>query len=233
MSESLNVQKIFNSLSEFEKKLLYDKLKIDREVHPIEHEIGLSGEAVLAAIQKIKAEAPLTWRMLRGVLAEMTFGVNILEKVEGWKDVTPPGDLPFDYLIDNGFDKIRIQIKLQRSKSLRVMMANEANRSFPNDMYVVETQKTRGGKDSLGNDTRPYRFGEFDILAVSMQPSTGKWNDYMYTLGRWLIANPADSQLILKFQPVAKYPNNDWTNSLEKAIEWYLLADPFPKVISH
>lgn len=42
-------------------------------------------------------------------------------------------------------------------------------------MYVVETPRTRGGKDlTSGEDTRPYRYGEFDILAVSMHPSTNR-----------------------------------------------------------
>ena len=31
-----------------------------------------------------------------------------------------------------------------------------------------------------GLATRPYRFGEFDILAVSMHPSTNDWNRFMY-----------------------------------------------------
>ena len=112
------------------------------------------------------------------------------------------------------------------------MTANQARKGFRNDMYVVETQKTRGGKDELGSDTRPYKFNEFDILAVCMQPSTGKWDDYMYSLDRWLIPDPKNSNLLLKFQPVAMSPNNDWTNSLETAINWFIEANEQPKTIS-
>lgn len=56
---------------------------------------------------------------------------------------------------------------------------------------MTETQKTRTDNDGDGEKTRPYRYGEFDVLAVSMQPSTGKWDRYMYTLGRWLLPGKA------------------------------------------
>jgi len=42
------------------------------------------------------------------------------------------------------------------------MWASQAYRFLPKDMYVVETQRTRGGSNRLtGGSTRPYRFGEF------------------------------------------------------------------------
>jgi hypothetical protein len=55
------------------------------------------------------------------------------------------------------------------------MWAREAYRFLPGDMYIVETQRTRRGSDKKTRDsTRPYRFGEFDLLAVAMYPSTSK-----------------------------------------------------------
>lgn len=45
---------------------------------------------------------------------------------------------------------------------------------FEGEVFMTETQKTRTGTDGEENQTRPYRYGEFDILAVSMQPSTGR-----------------------------------------------------------
>ena len=89
-------------------------------------------------------------------------------------------------------------------------------------MYVVETQRTRGGKDATTQeDTRPYRFGEFDILAVSMHPSTNNWADFMYTVADWLVARPENSNLLLKFQPVARTPNDVWTDSFETCVAWF------------
>jgi hypothetical protein len=101
------------------------------------------------------------------------------------------------------------------------MMANQGYIFLPADMYVVETQRTRGGTDPQTNEqTRPYRFGEFDILAVAMQPSTNDWSAFMYTVCNWLIPRPEDSKLILKFQPVAKAPDNTWTNSFTQCVDW-------------
>jgi hypothetical protein len=87
-------------------------------------------------------------------------------------------------------------------------------------MFVVETQKTRGGKDSNGGDTRPYRFGEFDILAVSLHPSTDNWAKFRYSLGRSLLADPSVPTRIFKYQAVPMQPNDLWTDDIEECIEW-------------
>ena len=105
------------------------------------------------------------------------------------------------------------------------MMAAKANRHYPIDMYVVEVQKTRGGFDPQTNeDTRPYRFGEFDILAVNMHPSTGDWNKFLYTLSNWLIPRSPNTALIEIFQPVPKALTEVWTDSLGRCLAW-LRAD--------
>lgn len=76
--------------------------------------------------------------------------------------------------------------------------------------YVAETKRTRGGVDSgTGQKTRPYRFGEVDILAVCLQPSTGNWKSFMYTVGDWLLPRPDDPTLFQVLQPVATAPNAD------------------------
>lgn len=88
-------------------------------------------------------------------------------------------------------------------------------------MYVVETQRTRGGKNPVtGEDTRPYRFGEFDLLAVAMQPSTNEWNTFMYSVANWLLPGPNDETRLLKFQPVAIQPNDDWTDDFKECVKW-------------
>ena len=64
-------------------------------------------------------------------------------------------------------------------------------------MYVVETQKTREGTDrKTGEKTRPYRFGEFDILAVAMQPATGQWDRFFYTIADWLLPDPKNAAFL-------------------------------------
>jgi len=101
------------------------------------------------------------------------------------------------------------------------MWAREAYRFLPGDRYVVETQRTRRGSDKrTGGSTRPYRFGEFDLLAVAMYPSTGEWNTFMYTVADWLLPGRTDPAEILKFQPVATLPNDDWTSDFHTAVGW-------------
>lgn len=114
---------------------------------------------------------------------------------------------------------------MQRLKDHKPMMARQAYKVFPSDMFVVETQRTRGGKDLKTNeDTRPYRYGEFDILAVSMHPSTNDWTTFMYTVADWLLPRPENRQLILKFQPVAISPNNSWADNFETCVQWLRLG---------
>lgn len=101
------------------------------------------------------------------------------------------------------------------------MTAKEAYKYLSADKYVVETQRTRGGKQAkTGKNTRPYKFGEFDILAVSLHPSTNDWNSFRYTVERWLIPSQDDPKCLLKFQPVPAQPNQDWTDDLQTCISW-------------
>jgi hypothetical protein len=93
-------------------------------------------------------------------------------------------------------------------------------------MYVVEVQKTRSGKKD-GKNTRPYRFGDFDILAVNLHPGTGNWERFVFTVGSWLLprakrSDLEESGLIEIFQPVPITPDEYWTDDLGRCIEWFL-----------
>jgi hypothetical protein len=79
-------------------------------------------------------------------------------------------------------------------------------------MFLVETDKSRKGTDSSGESTRGYRFESFDILAVSLFPSARDWSRFRYTLERRLWPRPSNAEWIYKYQPVAKAPNDDWTD---------------------
>jgi hypothetical protein len=110
---------------------------------------------------------------------------------------------------------------MQRMKAKQPMRAIDANKrlfSSAEQMWVVETQKTRGGKGRDGRSTRPYRFGEFDIIAVSLHPSTNNWRTFCYTVANWLLPDLPDSKQMFKFQPIPKSPNDDWTDRLETAL---------------
>jgi hypothetical protein len=91
-------------------------------------------------------------------------------------------------------------------------------------VHLVETQKTRTGRDGADNQTRPYRYGEFDVLAVSMQPSTGRWDRYMYILGRWLLPGRKAGE-VATLQPVAMVPNEFWTDDFSVVAAWFRADD--------
>lgn len=184
--------------------------------HPFETMMGASAEVILSALER---SGPLTIRGLRGVLAESAFGINVVDRLESWRSLPTPKDPPYDFLLDDGQGPIKVQVKLQRSKANSPMVTTEKGRVFSPGMYLVETQKTRAGKTKDGDDTRPYRFGEFDILAVAMQASTLDWDHFLYTVGVWLIPRPDDARLLLKFQPVPLGPNADWTDDFLTCVD--------------
>jgi hypothetical protein len=209
-----------------ERKILYDCLKGKLPPHPLEQEWGVSAEIILSAISR---SSDLTKRGVRGIIAEAVFERETLVFLKGWEAVRFMDDRPYDFLIRSTADntrEARIQVKLQRMKTQRAMLASEANRHYPQGMYVVEVQKTRGGIDLQTNaDTRPYRFGEFDILAVNMHPSTKDWRKFLFTLSRWLLPRTVDVGLVEIFQPVAPSPNNVWTDNLETCLHWLALGE--------
>lgn len=214
------VAALLDRLSREQREVLFQRLRREFPIHPLEKEWNTSAEAILEAIRR---SSSLTQRGVRGVLAEASFvSTAILElQQSGWKEDTPEGDIPFDIAIHDATGVVRIQIKMQRSKEGRPMTGDKATKSmaFSSGFFVVETQKTRGGTKG-GEDTRPYRFGEFDVLGVCMYPATGRWDRFLYTVANWLIPDPDNGGLIYKFQPVPPDPNMDWTDRLQTCIEW-------------
>jgi hypothetical protein len=213
------IRALIDHCSEDEKGELFRELRQNRVIHEFERVIGAPAEMILEAVHS----APeLTRRMLRGVIADAafrTFAVIPL-KPHGWQDVTPVGNFAFDYKLDDGGGPITVQVKLQRSARGAPVVVDGARFGFEGDVFTTETQKTRTGTDGEENKTRPYRYGEFDILAVSMQPSTGAWDRYMYTLGRWLLQGKKPDEMAT-MQPVAREPNEFWTDDFKVAAQWF------------
>jgi hypothetical protein len=215
------VQRIIEDLNRCTKeqrKRVFDHLRLEFPIHEIEKELNAQAEVICEAIHRA---SDLTLRGVRGVIAEASFEVSVVKSLGGWKDESQAGDHPYDFLLRDKIGPVRVQIKMQRQKAHKPMFASEAYRYLPSDMYVVETQRTRGGKDKAGSDTRPYRFSEFDILGVSLHPSTNQWDQFLYTVADWLIPDPKDGKLLLKFRPVAQVPTDVWTDNFRTAVEWF------------
>lgn len=213
-----DVLRLLDDLPTDDQRLVLAHLRKLHPIHEIEADWGVPAEVILEAIAR---SSDLSQRGVRGLIAEAYFETCVLPLLTDWEDVSPPpGNVAYDFAVKKGERVARIQVKTQRRKAGRPMKANEGYSRLSSDFYVVETQKTRAGKDSDGGDTRPYRFDDFDILAVNMEPATGDWREFRYTLARWLIPRDDDPALILKFQPVPLEPNDDWTDSLTTCLGW-------------
>lgn len=179
-------------------------------IHPLEKQLNCSAEIILESIARA---ADITLRGIRGIITEVAFKQEILDNLNAWRDITPLGELPYDFLLTDGKRQISVQVKMQRKEKGVVKLTKSGK-------WVAETQRTRNGTKG-GEKTRPYKFGEFDILAVSLQPATGDWSKFMYTVGSWLIPRPNDDTLVKVMQPVSITPDDDWTDNLETCIGWH------------
>jgi hypothetical protein len=90
---------------------------------------------------------------------------------------------------------------------------------------LAGTKETLDATDTVTVQTRPYRFGDFDILAVNMHSSSGDWRNFRYTVASWLLPRAQDQSLIEIFQPVASIPNDVWTNDLSLCFEWFVAGE--------
>jgi hypothetical protein len=221
MSDVEEVKRLLSLCSPAQRDEVFRQLRQEFPIHPLEQELHAKAEIILEAIRRAGG---LTLRMIRGVIAEAAFGVEVVERLKNWQSIPLSGDPAYDFLLKDRKGTVRVQVKLQRSKGGQPWPAHQARKAFrslPPDMYIVETQKTRGGKKkTTGTATRPYRFGEFDLLAVAMYPSTKRWDTFMYTVADWLIPDPLDQAVIFKDHPVASTANEDWTDSFQTAVKW-------------
>jgi len=201
-----------------QRRQVFDLLRAEFHIHPLELKLNATAELILEAIDR---SSDLVQRGVRGVIAEAAFKLYVLQGLKGWVTQDLSEDCPYDFKLSDKLGDVRIQVKMQRLRAQIPMTANKGYKYLPPEMFVVETQRTRAGRDQRGQDTRPYRFGEFDLLAVSMHPSTREWSKFLYTVERGLLPRPADPGLLLKFQPVPKAPSDSWTDKLLTAIKWF------------
>ncbi len=200
------------------RRQVFDKLRKEFPIDKLEEEFGASAEIILAAIRR---STDITKRGIKGILAEAYFESYVIEELSGWKISEIEGNQSYDFELRDALGAVRVQIKLQRSRKGSPDIVLKSAKNFLEGMYKVEMQKTRGGEDKkTGKQTRPYKFGDFDILAVSMYPSKQLWSCFHYTVADWLYPKPNESSGIDTFQPVAPAPNDDWTDEFLTAVEW-------------
>ncbi len=251
MSESVGtIKKLVAECSVEEQRALKQYLS-QLVPHPLEREWGIDADTILSAIRR---SSDLTKRGVRGIIAEAVFETAVIPSITatGWVPAALTGNLAYDVRLEKGTTAARIQIKLQRLEK-HVPKLYYPEHYEEGSLYVVEVQKTRGGKkktktripgtgakveivDETTVETRPYRFGEFDILAVNMHPSSGNWKNFRYTVASWLLPRPEDPALIEIFQPVAAIPNHVWTDDLSACLDWYVSGEKravLTKILHH
>jgi hypothetical protein len=234
MSESLEaINQLLDGCSEEDLRAVRSHLR-KLSPHPLETEWGIDAETILTAISR---SSDLTKRGMRGIIAEAVFVNEVVPAAGGWHAVEFMGNHPFDALLQKGELAARIQVKLQRTEEGVPKLYYPAHYDR-GSLFVVEVQKTRTGEkiamnkvpgtsatapvtESVTVKTRPYSFGDFDILAVNMHPSTGNWKDFRYTVASWLLPRATNQSLIEVFQPVAATPNDVWTGSLLTCLGWF------------
>lgn len=238
------ISQLLHGLSKQEQQQLFDELRKTHPIHKLEAIWNISAEFVLEAISRSQ---DITKRGVRGIIAELAFSRFILDPMKpAWTEEILVGDLAYDSLITKGNDSIKIQTKNQRLiKGIPLHPTKTSIKHNPeiDGWFIAETQKTRTGTkkkkktesaDIEVNDieettqTRPYSFGEFDILSVCMQPSTKEWTDFMFTPAKTLLPKDSDKRLIATFQPVPPCPMYNWTNDLELCIKWVMGTVPMP-----
>ena len=223
-----SVKALIESLTPSELQSLASYLRSKLPRHALEEKWGIGYELILDAIHRSQ---DIVQRGVRGVIAEAVFVAEVLPTIKGWRSVPVVGDLPYDFKIQRGEQEIKIQVKLQRTQA----GAPLTRKFFGPDTFIVEVQKTRSGikrklKEGVSRKsaptapekTRPYQFGDFDIIAVNMQPSTRDWTRFMYTVGSWLMSRAGNKKLIEIMQPVDQSPSQVWTDDIEECIDWLL-----------
>lgn len=223
-----NVKALIESLTPTELHSVASYLRSKLPKHALEEKWGITYELILDAIHRSQ---DIVQRGVRGVIAEAVFDAKVLPALGGWRSLPVIGDLPYDFKIHRQSDEreVTIQVKLQRTQAGAPLTRS----FFGPGTFIVEVQKTRSGTKrkqkgpvspksapTASEKTRPYQFGDFDILAVNMQPSTGDWTRFMYTVGLWLMPRATNRKLIEIMQPVSGNRSDVWTDSLEECINW-------------
>jgi hypothetical protein len=96
MADTEQIKRLLSLCSPAQRQEIFRYLREEFPIHPLEVELNTEAEIILEAIQR---SGELTLRMIRGVIAEASFEIEVVKHLEGWRNVTPPGDLPYDFLL--------------------------------------------------------------------------------------------------------------------------------------
>lgn len=190
-----------------QKQEIFAEVRDSILIHNLERSFHVRAEVILEAI----ARSPdITQRGVRGLIAECVFVMDVLPTVKGWESEPAVPEASYDACLIKDGRRVRIQVKMQRREAGQPMLRR--------GQHVVEVQRTRTGNKN-GESTRPYRFTEFDLLAVAMQASTGSWHSFMYVPTKNLTPKRDKPEEIETFQSVPEFGDDGvWTSDLLTAL---------------
>ena len=96
MTDTEHIKYLLSQCSPAQRQEIFSYLRTEFPIHSLEAHLNTQAETILAAIHR---GGVLSLRMIRGIIAEVTFSIEIVEHLEGWSDITLPGDLPYDFLL--------------------------------------------------------------------------------------------------------------------------------------
>lgn len=190
-------------------------------------------ETILAAI----SNSHPTRRGVQAGIAAAFFENIVLNDVvrDGWICQTAPArKTALSFIVGNNGRTARILIATLQLEGGRPKRAQSHGEQGP--VYLARLpEKTarrrenhRGSRIELGSpqregvSTRTYSFGDFDVLAVSIQPLTRGWSDFRYSLARTLTASREHATLIARTQEVPTTRSRFWTSHLSACLDWHL-----------
>jgi hypothetical protein len=209
------IRAALDAASPADRREIFEALRQEFPIHELERRWNVRAEVILAAIARA---SDFTQRGVRGVIAEACFEQYVITPLlpHGWSATELDGDFPYDFKMNDATGDLTVQVKNQRM----LRGAPKLWRPHTPGIYDAETDKSRKGEKD-GEATRRYRFGEFDILAVCMHPSTGDWSRFLYTVGNWLLPRKDDLASIGAHQPVDPSRTDEWTGDFTKVVSWF------------
>jgi hypothetical protein len=96
MNASERVKHLLSLCNPAQREDVFHHLRQEFSIHPLEEELHAKAEIILEAIHRAGG---LTLRMIRGVIAEAAFDIEVVERLKGWQKLPLTGDLSFDFLL--------------------------------------------------------------------------------------------------------------------------------------
>lgn len=126
MSELDQIKSLLPALSQDQINELDQLVRQAKGPHPLEQRLNLDADSILDALNRA---GELTYRNIRGVIAEAAFGRYILPKLNGFtiQDISEEESDRADYVVRDDGGSVGIQVKLQRSEKQEPLVYKKDN----------------------------------------------------------------------------------------------------------